>query len=152
MNANNLLRLAKISSYLEKEGFTKEADVISDSVVRLAFIFSPFVNPSFIERVWPFGLVEPTFDETDEERQKFPRYKEFDSLIVDGGDWDDETEQSLESSLHPEESNPEAGIVFVFPDPASSTEQGTGWGKSMEEHDKNNAAGERYKNLTPKFY
>jgi hypothetical protein len=158
MDVNNFLKLAQVATQLNNGGFYKQSDLVLDSMIRIAAYWQgPLVELPLGERVVPFkGVIEKTYEEVDEERQKFPRYDEFNSYVVENGDWDSEEEDpfsmSLEVKLHPQESNPDAGIVFVFPDFASSTEQGSGWGKKMEEHDKNNASGERYKNLTPKFY
>jgi len=59
---------------------------------------------------------------------------------------------SLEVSLHPNESDPGAGVKFVWYDGASSLQQGQNWGKNIQKHEENNAAGMRYKNLVPTFY
>ena len=149
MNTGKLLRLAKISSVLEKKGMVVEADVVISTVVKLANWQSPYMNLPVLDRVFPWTMLGPDLDVSDENRQNFQRYKDPDDLAVNT---DPDEEANMENSLHPEEANPAAGIKNVWYDGASSTQQGQGWGKSMAEHDKNSAAGEKYKNLLPNFY
>lgn len=149
MNTGKLLRLAKISSVLENKGMAAEADAVISTVVRLANLQSPYMNLPVLDRVFPWTMLGPDLDISDENRQNFQRYKDPDDLAVNT---DPDEEANMENSLHPDEANPAAGIKNVWYDGASSTQQGQGWGKSMEEHDKNNASGEKYKKLLPNFY
>ena len=89
-------------------------------------------------------------EEADDLRNKFPRYDEKEDLDLAG---EDPVEfDSLEVRLHPGESDPGAGIKFVWYDGSSSLQQGKDWGKDIRKHDENNASGMRYKNLVPTFY
>jgi hypothetical protein len=151
MNAHQLFKLAKISSYLDYQGMNKESDIISNTITRLAANWqSPYVDIPMLERVWPFSIVDEDFQEADDLRQKFPRYDEKDNIELN--DDEDGEFTSLEVSLHKDESDPGAGIKFIWYDGASSLQQGSNWGKEIQKHDENNAAGMRYKNLVPTFY
>jgi len=152
MKARHLLKLAKICSKLEKSGQPEHSDMLRVAIVKLGANWqSPYVDIPMLERVWPFSIVEEDFKDADFNRFYFPRYREKDDLELSGDD--DELEfNSLEVSLHPEESDPGAGVKFVWYDGASSLQQGHDWGKKIEKHDENNASGMRYKNLVPTFY
>jgi hypothetical protein len=151
MNAQSLHKLAKLNLTLEKNGFCEESDKVSSVIIKLAANWqSPWVDLPMLERKWPYNLVDKDFEDADEQRQKFPRYDEKED--IEPADVDDVEILSLEAHLHPNESNAKGGIKFIWPDFASSLMQGTDWGKSLEEHDKNNASGMRYKNLVPTFY
>lgn len=149
MNTGKLLRLAKISSVLEKKGMTVEADAVISTVVRLANWQSPYMNLPILDRVFPWSMLGPDLDEADVKRQDFQRYKDPESVAVKT---EPDEEVNRENSLHPDEANPDAGIINVWYDGASSTQQGRDWGKSMKEHDENKDAGLDYKNLLPNFY
>ena len=151
MKAEHLLKLARISSQLEREGMVAESDRVRTALLKLGANWqSPYMDIPLLERKWPFDLVDEDFQEADDLRNKFPRYDEKEDLDLAG---EDEVEfDSLEVRLHPHESDPGAGIKFVWPDFASSLQQGSDWGKKMKTHDQNNAANERYKNLVPTFY
>jgi hypothetical protein len=107
------------------------------------------MNLPVLDRVFPWSMLGPDLDISDENRQNFQRYKDPDDLAVNT---EPDEESNMENSLHPDEANPAAGIKNVWYDGASSTQQGQDWGKSMEEHEKNNAAGLKGNNLSPKFY
>lgn len=151
MKAEHLLKLARISSQLEREGMVAESDRVRTALLKLGANWqSPYMDIPLLERKWPFDLVDEDFQEADDLRNKFPRYDEKEDLDLAG---EDEVEfDSLEVRLHPHESAPGAGIKFVWPDFASSLQQGSDWGKKMKTHDQNNAANERYKNIVPTFY
>ena len=151
MNAQKLVKLAKISSILEQKGMARESDLINDTLVRLSANWqSIYVDLPMLERKWPFSLVDEDFEDADEQRQNFPRYQEKDDIELSGDD--DEEFNSLEVSLHPNESDAGAGVKFIWTDFASSLMQGSNWGKKIQKHDENNAAGERYKNFVPTLY
>ena len=151
MKAEHLLKLAQISSQLEREGMTVESDRVRTALLKLGANWqSPYMDIPLLERKWPFDLVDEDFQEADDLRNKFPRYDEKEDLDLSG---EDEVEfDSLEVRLHPHESDPGAGIKFIWYDGASSLQQGKNWGKDIKKHDENNASGMRYKNLVPTFY
>jgi hypothetical protein len=152
MKAEHLLKLANIATKLEVNGLHKESDAAHQTLVRLAAYWqAPYADIPMLERKWPFSLVDEDFEDAEESRTRFPRYEEKDDVKLSGDD-SDEGQQSLEVSLHPKESNPGAGIKFVWPDFASSLQQGKNWGKDIKKHDENNASCMRYKNLVPTFY
>jgi hypothetical protein len=151
MNAQKLVKLAKIGSILEQKGMARESDLINDTLVRLSANWqSIYVDLPMLERKWPFSLVDEDFEDADEQRQNFPRYREKEDVDLSGDD--DEEFNSLEVSLHPSESDAGAGVKFIWTDFASSLMQGSNWGKKIQTHDQNNAAGERYKNFLPNLY
>lgn len=151
MKAEHLLKLAKISSELERVGLPEQSDTLRHSLIRLSANWqSIYVDIPMLERKWPFSLVDEDFEEADLNRSNFPRYKEKDNLELSGDDSDEF--KSLEVSLHPDESDAGAGVKFVWYDGASSLQQGSNWGKDIKKHDENNASGMRYKNLVPTFY
>lgn len=155
MDTKFLVKLAKVNSALENKGYFKESDQVRTALVRLAYYFqSPYMNIPVDDRVIPYTQLDPYLDDLDLERQNFDRYRENED-IFSFIDWDvDENGdlvefQSLEVSLHPEESNPSGGIKNYWFDGASSIFQGKNWGRSEKERDQNNAAGLRYLNLVP---
>jgi hypothetical protein len=155
MDTKFLVKLAKVNSALENKGYFKESDQVRTTLVRLAYYFqSPYMNIPVDDRVIPYTQLDPYLDDLDLERQNFDRYRENED-IFSFIDWDvDENGdlvefQSLEVSLHPEESNPSGGIKNYWFDGASSIFQGKNWGRSEKERDQNNAAGLRYLNLVP---
>ena len=155
MDTKFLVKLAKVNSALENKGYFKESDQVRTTLVRLAYYFqSPYMNIPVDDRVIPYTQLDPYLDDLDLERQNFDRYRQNED-IFSFIDWDvDENGdlvefQSLEVSLHPEESNPSGGIKNYWFDGASSIFQGKNWGRSEKERDQNNAAGLRYLNLVP---
>jgi len=151
MKAEHLLKLARISSQFERAGMIVESDRVRTALIKLgAYWQSPYMDIPLLERKWPFDLVDEDFQEADDLRNKFPRYDEKEDLDLAG---EDTVEfDSLEVRLHPGESDPGAGIKFVWYDGSSSLQQGKDWGKDIRKHDENNASGMRYKNLVPTFY
>ena len=92
--------------------------------------------------------LEPELNEADEERQDFERYNDQTDILVNA----DPADKNIEAQNHPEQSNPAGGIKNVWYDGPSSLEQGgKDWGRTMEERESNNAAGQKYKNLSPNF-
>jgi hypothetical protein len=149
METGKLLKLAKICQAFEAQGKVKESDMIFQSLVKLANWQAPYMNEPLENRMVEYKTkLENELDDADEERQNFRRYKDQDNifLIIDP------CEVNIESQLHPDESNPGAGIKNVWYDGPSSLEKGgRDWGRTMEERDMNNAAGQKYKNLSPNF-
>ena len=149
METGKLLKLAKICQAFEAQGMPKESDMIFESLVRLANWQGPGMDVPIENRMLNYKTrLEPELNDADEERQNFQRYKEQENILVNA----DPADENLETQLHPGESNAAGGIKNVWYDGPSSTEQGgTDWGRTMEERESNNAAGQKYKNLSPNF-
>jgi hypothetical protein len=156
MKTIHLLKLAKISSNLEKNGFVKESDMIFNSLVRFANWQAPYMNEPMEHRMIDYNTkLEEELNDADEERSNFRRYKEQENIIPNG-EFSDENKDpsttSIEAQMHGDESNPNGGIKNVWYDGPSSTEKGANdWGRTEEEREQNNAAGKKYINLVPNF-
>jgi hypothetical protein len=107
------------------------------------------MNEPLENRMVDYGTkLEPELDDADEERQNFRRYKEQENILVNA----DPADKNIEAQNHPEQSNPAGGIKNVWYDGPSSLEKGgRDWGRTMEDREMNNAAGQKYKNLSPNF-
>jgi hypothetical protein len=127
----------------------KESDMIFESLVRLANWQAPYMNEPMENRMVNYKTrLEPELNEADEERQDFERYNDQTDILVNA----DPADKNIEAQNHPEQSNPAGGIKNVWYDGPSSLEQGgKDWGRTMEERESNNAAGQKYKNLSPNF-
>ena len=149
METGKLLKLAKICQAFEAQGMPKESDMIFESLVRLANWQGPGMNVPIENRMLNYKTrLEPELNEADEERQNFERYQEQTDILVNA----DPADKSIEAQNHPEQSNPAGGIKNVWYDGPSSLEKGgRDWGRTMEERESNNAAGQKYKNLSPNF-
>ena len=149
METGKLLKLAKICQAFEAQGMPKESDMIFESLVRLANWQAPYMNEPMENRMVNYKTrLEPELNEADEERQDFERYNDQTDILVNA----DPADKNIEAQNHPEQSNPAGGIKNVWYDGPSSLEQGgTDWGRTMEEREMNNAAGQKYKNLSPNF-
>lgn len=149
METGKLLKLAKICQAFEAQGMIKESDMIFESLVKLANWQAPYMNEPLENRMVDYGTkLEPELNEADEERQDFARYDDQTDILVNA----DPADKNIEAQNHPEQSNPAGGIKNVWYDGPSSTEQGgKDWGRTMEERESNNAAGQKYKNLSPNF-
>lgn len=149
METGKLLKLAKICQAFEAQGKVKESDMIFESLVKLANWQAPYMNEPLENRMVDYGTkLETELDDADEERQNFRRYKEQDNILVNA----DPADENIETQLHPGESNAAGGIKNVWYDGPSSLEKGgQDWGRTMEDREMNNAAGQKYKNLSPNF-
>ena len=149
METGKLLKLAKICQAFESKGMAKESDMIFESLVKLANWQAPYMNEPLENRMVDYGTkLETELDDADEERQNFRRYKEQDNILVNA----DPADENIETQLHPGESNAAGGIKNVWYDGPSSLEKGgQDWGRTMEDREMNNAAGQKYKNLSPNF-
>jgi hypothetical protein len=149
METGKLLKLAKICQAFEAQGKVKESDMIFQSLVKLANWQAPYMNEPLENRMVDYGTkLEPELDDADEERQNFRRYKEQENILVNA----DPADKNIEAQNHPEQSNPAGGIKNVWYDGPSSLEKGgRDWGRTMEDREMNNAAGQKYKNLSPNF-
>lgn len=149
METGKLLKLAKICQALEAQGKVKESDMIFQSLVKLANWQAPYMNEPMENRMLNYKTrLEPELNEADEERQDFARYDDQTDILVNA----DPADKNIEAQNHPEQSNPAGGIKNVWYDGPSSTEKGgRDWGRTMEDREMNNAAGMKYKNLTPNF-
>jgi hypothetical protein len=149
METGKLLKLAKICQAFEAQGMPKESDMIFESLVRLANWQAPYMNEPLENRLVDYKTkLEVELSDADEERQNFRRYKEQENILVNA----DPADENLETQLHPGESNPAGGIKNVWYDGPSSLEKGgRDWGRTMEDREMNNAAGQKYKNLSPNF-
>ena len=149
METGKLLKLAKICQAFEAQGMPKESDMIFESLVRLANWQAPYMNEPMENRMLNYKTrLEPELNEADEERQDFERYNDQTDILVNA----DPADKNIEAQNHPEQSNPAGGIKNVWYDGPSSLEQGgRDWGRTMEEREMNNAAGQKYKNLSPNF-
>lgn len=149
METGKLLKLAKICQTFEAQGMIKESDMIFESLVKLANWQAPYMNEPLENRMVDYGTkLETELDDADEERQNFRRYKEQENILVNA----DPADENMETQLHPDESNPAGGIKNVWYDGPSSLEKGgRDWGRTMEDREMNNAAGQKYKNLSPNF-
>jgi hypothetical protein len=149
METGKLLKLAKICQAFEAHGLVQESDMIFESLVRLANGQAPYMNEPLENRLVDYKTkLEVELDDADEERQNFRRYKEQENILVNA----DPADENLETQLHPGESNPAGGIKNVWYDGPSSLEKGgRDWGRTMEDREMNNAAGQKYKNLSPNF-
>ena len=149
METGKLLKLAKICQAFEAQGMPKESDMIFESLVRLANWQAPYMNEPMENRMVNYKTrLEPELNEADEERQDFERYNDQTDILVNA----DPADKNIEAQNHPEQSNPAGGIKNVWYDGPSSLEQGgKEWGRTMEERESNNAAGQKYKNLSPNF-
>ena len=149
METGKLLKLAKICQAFEAQGMPKESDMIFESLVRLANWQAPYMNEPMENRMLNYKTrLEPELNEADEERQDFERYNDQTDILVNA----DPADKNIEAQNHPEQSNPAGGIKNVWYDGPSSLEQGgKDWGRTMEERESNNAAGQKYKNLSPNF-
>jgi len=149
METGKLLKLAKICQAFEAQGMPKESDIIFESLVKLANWQAPYMNEPMENRMVDYGTkLETELNDADEERQNFRRYKEQENILVNA----DPADKNIEAQNHPEQSNPAGGIKNVWYDGPSSLEQGgKDWGRTMEEREMNNAAGQKYKNLSPNF-
>ena len=149
METGKLLKLAKICQAFEAQGMPKESDMIFESLVRLANWQAPYMNEPMENRKLDYKTrLEPELNEADEERQDFARYDDQSDILVNA----DPADKNIEAQNHPEQSNPAAGIKNVWYDGPSSLEKGgQDWGRTMEDREMNNAAGEKYKNLSPNF-
>jgi hypothetical protein len=149
METGKLLKLAKICQAFEAQGMPKESDMIFESLVRLANWQAPYMNEPMENRMVNYKTrLEPELNEADEERQDFERYNDQTDILVNA----DPADKNIEAQNHPEQSNPAGGIKNVWYDGPSSLEQGgKDWGRTMEERESNNAAGQKYKNLSPNF-
>ncbi len=150
METGKLLKLAKICQAFEAQGRIKESDIIFESLIKLANWQAPYMNEPLENRMVDYATkLETELEDADEERQNFRRYKEQENILVNA----DPGDANIEAQNHPEQSNPAGGIKNVWPE---SQKDGIGkggkdWGRTMEEREMNNAAGEKYKNLTPNF-
>jgi hypothetical protein len=149
METGKLLKLAKICQAFEAQGMPKESDIIFESLVKLANWQAPYMNEPMENRMVNYKTrLEPELNEADEERQDFERYNDQTDILVNA----DPADKNIEAQNHPEQSNPAGGIKNVWYDGPSSLEQGgRDWGRTMEEREMNNAAGQKYKNLSPNF-
>jgi hypothetical protein len=149
METGKLLKLAKICQSFEAKGLVKESDMIFESLVRLANWQAPYMNEPLENRMLIYKTkLEVELEDADEERQNFQRYQEQTDILVNA----DPADKSIEAQNHPEQSNPAAGIKNVWYDGPSSLEKGgRDWGRTMEDREMNNAAGQKYKNLSPNF-
>ena len=149
METGKLLKLAKICQAFEAQGMPKESDMIFESLVRLANWQAPYMNEPMENRMLNYKTrLEPELNEADEERQDFERYNDQTDILVNA----DPADKNIEAQNHPEQSNPAGGIKNVWYDGPSSLEQGgKDWGRTMEDREMNNAAGQKYKNLSPNF-
>ena len=149
MENGKLLKLAKICQAFEAQCMPKESDMIFGSLVRLALWQGMNVTDPIENRKIDYKTrLESELEEADEERQDFERYNDQTDILVNA----DPADESIESQLHPGQSNPAGGIKNVWYDGPSSLEQGgKDWGRTMEERESNNAAGQKYKNLSPNF-
>jgi len=149
METGKLLKLAKICQAFEAQGMPKESDMIFESLVRLANWQAPYMNEPMENRMVNYKTrLEPELNEADEERQDFERYNDQTDILVNA----DPADKNIEAQNLPEQSNPAGGIKNVWFDGPSSLEQGgKDWGRTMEERESNNAAGQKYKNLSPNF-
>ena len=149
METGKLLKLAKICQAFEAQGMPKESDMIFESLVRLANWQAPYMDEPMENRMLNYKTrLEPELNEADEERQDFERYNDQTDILVNA----DPADKNIEAQNHPEQSNPAGGIKNVWYDGPSSLEQGgKDWGRTMEERESNNAAGQKYKNLSPNF-
>lgn len=149
METGKLLKLAKICQAFEAQGMPKESDMIFESLVRLANWQAPYMNEPLENRKLDYKTkLEGELEDADEERQDFPRYNDQSDILVNA----DPADENLENQLHPGESNAAGGIKNVWYDGPSSLEKGgRDWGRTMEDREMNNAAGEKYKNLSPNF-
>lgn len=149
METGKLLKLAKICQAFEAQGMPKESDMIFESLVKLANWQAPYMNEPLENRMVDYGTkLETELDDADEERQNFRRYKEQENILVNA----DPADENMETQLHPDESNAAGGIKNVWYDGPSSLEKGgRDWGRTMEDREMNNAAGQKYKNLSPNF-
>ena len=149
METGKLLKLAKICQAFEAQGMPKESDMIFESLVRLANWQAPYMNEPMENRMVNYKTrLEPELNEADEERQDFERYNDQTDILVNA----DPADKNIEAQNHPEQSNPAGGIKNVWYDGPSSLEKGgRDWGRTMEDREMNNAAGQKYKNLSPNF-
>ena len=149
METGKLLKLAKICQAFEAQGMPKESDMIFESLVRLANWQAPYMNEPMENRMLNYKTrLEPELNEADEERQDFERYNDQPDILVNA----DPADKNIEAQNHPEQSNPAGGIKNVWYDGPSSLEKGgRDWGRTMEDREMNNAAGQKYKNLSPNF-
>jgi hypothetical protein len=149
METGKLLKLAKICQAFEAQGMPKESDMIFGSLVRLALWQGMNVTDPIENRKIDYKTrLESELEDVDEERQNFRRYKEQENILVNA----DPADENIESQLHPGQSNAAAGIKNVLYDGPSSLEKGgRDWGRTMEDREMNNAAGQKYKNLSPNF-
>lgn len=149
METGKLLKLAKICQAFEAQGMPKESDMIFESLVRLANWQAPYMNEPMENRMLNYKTrLEPELNEADEERQDFERYNDQTDILVNA----DPADKNIEAQNHPEQSNPAGGIKNVWYDGPSSLEKGgRDWGRTMEDREMNNAAGQKYKNLSPNF-
>lgn len=150
METGKLLKLAKICQAFEAQGMIKESDMIFESLVKLANYWqAPGMNEPLENRKLDYKTrLGPELDEADEERQDFARYDDQTDILVNA----DPADKNIETQLHPGQSNPAGGIKNVWYDGPSSVEKGgRDWGRTMEDREMNNAAGQKYKNLSPNF-
>ena len=149
METGKLLKLAKICQAFEAQGMPKESDMIFESLVRLANWQAPYMNEPMENRMLNYKTrLEPELNEADEERQDFERYNDQTDILVNA----DPADKNIEAQNHPEQSNPAGGIKNVWYDGPSSLEKGgRDWGRTMEDREMTNAAGQKYKNLSPNF-
>ena len=149
METGKLLKLAKICQAFEAQGMPKESDMIFESLVRLANWQAPYMDEPMENRMLNYKTrLEPELNEADEERQDFERYNDQTDILVNA----DPADKNIEAQNHPEQSNPAGGIKNVWYDGPSSLEKGgRDWGRTMEDREMNNAAGQKYKNLSPNF-
>lgn len=149
MKISTLKKLNNIAISLEKSGMHREADAVSETVIRISALFTPTQPISDHDMVYPYDkATEKEYEEQDKKRMEFQRYRtpEYHGLHDDADD-----HGSTEEKLHGP--SPVTGPAVITPDFSSSVMQGGNWGKLLDDdRDKNEAAGEAYKNLMPNNY
>lgn len=118
-SSNNMIKIAEA---LDEKGLYKESDVVTEIMSRLAYFGGlNNLNIPMKNRVIPWGDMDKEFEEVDQWRQEFPRYRTKDYKPDDASDIEDAKGSLTDMNAGV---GPDSGISLFVDDPKSAGMEG----------------------------